>query len=239
MTTMPTTYPMHVDAELQPELSRWLWLVKWVLLIPHYFVLVFLWIAFLATSIVALFSILFTGRYPRALFDFNVGVLRWSWRVHFYGYGALGTDRYPPFTLAEVPDYPARLVMEYPEHLSRGLVLVKWWLLAIPHYFIVSVFVGGAAYAANQDAHPATRAAGLIDLLVLIAGVSLLCGLAYPRRLFDFVIGLDRWVLRVAAYAAMMTDQYPPFALDQGGHEGDVDSISVALRPGSPAATPA
>lgn len=239
MTIMPTAYPMHVDAELQPELSRWLWLVKWVLLIPHYFVLAFLWFAFLATSIVAFFSILFTGRYPRALFDFNVGVLRWSWRVHFYGYGALGTDRYPPFTLAEVPDYPARLVMEYPEHLSRGLVLVKWWLLAIPHYFIVSVFVGGAMYAANHDAHPATRAAGLIDLLVLIAGVSLLFGLAYPRRLFDFVIGLDRWVLRVAAYAAMMTDQYPPFALDQGGDEGDVDSISIAQHPGSPAATPA
>ncbi len=172
MTTMPTTYLMHVDAEFQPELSRWLWLVKWVLRIPHYFVLVFLWIAFLATSIVVFFSILFTGRYPRSHFDFNVGVLRWSWRVHFYGYRALGTERYPPFTLAEVPDYPARLVMEYPEHLSRGLVLVKWWLLAIPHYFIVSVFVGGATYAANQDAHPAARAAGLIDLLVLIAGVS-------------------------------------------------------------------
>jgi hypothetical protein len=237
MTTM--TYPMHVDAELQPDLSRWLWLVKWLLLIPHYFVLVFLWIAFLAMSIAAFFAILFTGRYPRAIFDFNVGVLRWSWRVHYYGYGALGTDRYPPFTLAEVPDYPARLVMDYPEHLSRGLALVKWWLLAIPHYLVVSVFVGGASYAASQHGHAAARAAGLIDVLVLIAGVSLVVGVGYPRRLYEFVIGLDRWVLRVAAYAALMTDQYPPFALDQGGHEGDADSTGVALQPGGPAAAPA
>ena len=118
-----------------------MWLVKWFLAIPHFIVLFFLWFALIVTTIVAWFAILFTASYPRSLFDFNVGVLRWSWRVSFYAFTAIGTDRYPPFTLART-DYPADFDVEYPERLSRGLVLVKSWLLAIPHLLIVGVLAG-------------------------------------------------------------------------------------------------
>ena len=147
-----TPYPVRVDASLDPSTSRWLWLVKWLLLIPHYVVLAFLWLAFCVVSIVAFGAILITGRYPRPLFNFNVGVLRWNWRVNYYGYSALGNDRYPPFTLAEVPDYPTHLDVPYPERLSRGLVLVKWWLLALPHYIVLSFFVGGGLWLSSRGA---------------------------------------------------------------------------------------
>jgi hypothetical protein len=214
-------YPLHLEGELAPRLNRGLWLVKWLLVIPHVLVLAVLWVAFLATSVAAFASILVTGRYPRPIFDFNVGVLRWSWRVGFYSYSALGTDRYPPFTLADVPDYPARLSVAYPSSLSRGLVLVKWWLLALPHYLVVTVFAGGAyaGWNAVGDGDAWMSGSGLIGLLVCIAAIVLLVRGRYPRGIYDLVLGLNRWVFRVVAYAALMTDAYPPFRLDLGGHE--------------------
>jgi hypothetical protein len=235
-------YPVRVDASLDPSLSRGLWLVKWLLLIPHVVVLFFLWVAFLVVGVIAFFAILFTGRYPRALFDFNVGVLRWSWRVHYYGYWALGTDRYPPFTLADVPDYPAHLSVPYPDRLSRGLIFVKW-LLAVPHYLVLAVFVGGGLWLGTRggtdDAWDDAANAGvsLVGLLVLIAAVVLLFTGRYPKPLYDFVMGMDRWALRVAAYTALMTDRYPPFRLDTGGT--DPGSVPAAPLPPSPSGAPA
>src|SRR4051812_41856211 len=197
----PWVYPVRLEGELDPPLSRWLWLVKWVLAIPHFFVLFFMWIAFLVLWIVALFAILFTGRYPRGIFDFNVGVMRWTWRVSFYTYSALGTDRYPPFSFDG--EYPADLDIEYPTSLSRGKVLIKWWLLALPQYLFAAVFVGAGS------------GIGLVGIVFFIGAAALLFTAPSPRSLFALALGATRWCSRVPAYAALMTDESPPFRLDQ------------------------
>jgi hypothetical protein len=130
----------------------------------------------------------------------------------------------PPFSLAEKPDYPATLGIAYPQRLSRGLVLVKWWLLALPHYLLLGLIMGGTSYTVTSAAGGQTSTwtivtTSLLSLLVCFAGVGLLFTARYPRGLYDFAMGVDRWVLRVTAYAALMTDAYPPFRLDQGGSE--------------------
>ncbi len=229
-------YPLSLEARLDEPLSRWLWLVKWLLALPHLLIFVLLWIAYLVLSIVAGVSILITGRYPRGIFDFNVGVLRWSWRVSYYAFsGGLGTDRYPPFSLGREPDYPATLDVDYPEQLSRGLVLVKWWLLALPHYIIVAVIAGGGlAWQADDGTsfNWGPTGGGLVGILTLVAAVILLFTGSHPRTLFDLIVGLNRWVYRVVAYASLMTDRYPPFRLDQGGAERG--PLSPPPRPLSP-----
>ena len=196
-------YPVSVRGELTVPPARGWWLIKWLLAIPHYIVLCFLWIAFCVVLVIAFFAILFTGKYPKGLFEFNTGVLRWSWRVGFYSYQALGTDKYPPFTLESV-DYPADLEVAYPESLSRGLVLIKWWLLAIPHYIIVGLFQGG---------YGGRGGGGLVSILAIIAAIVLLFTGKYPKDIFKFVVGMNRWTYRVAAYVVLMTDHYPPFRL--------------------------
>ena len=204
MSQQQGVYPVSITGELTVPPARGWWLIKWLLGIPHYIVLAFLWIAFVVVFIIAFFAILFTAKYPRSLFNFNMGVLRWTWRVGFYSYQVLGTDKYPPFTLESV-DYPADLHIEYPEKLSRGLVLVKWCLLAIPHYIVTSFFQGGGN---GQSQLP-----GLTHVLAIFAGVVLLFTGKYPEDIFKLCVGMNRWTYRVAAYASLMTDKYPPFRL--------------------------
>jgi hypothetical protein len=222
-TPLPSsTHPLRMEGELDPHLSRWKWLVKWLLAIPHFVLLAFLWVAFVVLTLVAFVAILCTGRYPRKVFDFNVGVLRWTWRVTYYATGVLGTDRYPPFTL-RAADYPATLDVVYPERLSRGLVLVKSWLLAIPHLLIAWALTGG--WSSGLDS-------GLIEIAVIIAAIALLFTGRYPVGLYNLIMGATRWVYRVVVYVALMTDEYPPMRLDQGGS----DLLKSADAPAAPGA---
>lgn len=229
-------YPARLWGHLDPVLSRWLWLVKWFLAIPHFIVLFFLWFAFFVVTVIAGFAILFTAQYPRSLFDFNVGVLRWTWRVAFYSYGALGTDKYPPFTLAKT-DYPADFEVDYPERLSRGLVLVKWWLLALPHLIIISALTGTSTVRWTDPQTPGIRyetgtGFSFFGFLVFVAGVILLFSGRYQRPLFDLLLGLNRWIYRVITYTALMRDEYPPFRLDQGARDVDLEGQTGAAANG-------
>jgi hypothetical protein len=135
-----------------------------------------------------------------------------------------------------VPDYPARLEVDYPPQLSRGLALVKWWLLAIPHYLIVALFLdAGWGFWGNGHSWALTPfGGGLIGLMVLIAGVVLLFTSGYPKPIYDFVLGMNRWVFRVAAYALLMTDSYPPFRLDAGSAEPPGEPASATSAAPAP-----
>lgn len=185
-------YPLDIRGELDPNLSRGLWLIKWLLAIPHYIVITALSFAALFLWIVAFFAVLITGRYPQGIFGFNVGVMRWTWRVAFYA-GLLGTDRYPPFSLQADDDYPADISVQYPERLSRLQVIFKWWLLPIPHLIIVS--------SLNSIA----------STLSIFAGVVLLFTGRYPADMFHTNMGINRWKRRLTGYTSFFYDDYPPF----------------------------
>jgi len=189
--TQAATYPMTYDVEYPQELSRWLIFVKWLLVIPHLIILWGLGIAQGAVTFVAWFAILFTGRYPRFLFDFVVNVYRWSANVGAYVY--LLRDEYPPFTW-EAGQYPVTFDVAYPERLSRWLIFVKW-LLIIPHV-IVFCFLNLAWF-----------------VTAMIAFFAILFTKRYPEGLFRFAVGVERWSNRINVYVNLLRDEYPPFSL--------------------------
>ena len=110
---------------------------------------------------------------------------------------------------------------------------MKWWLLAIPQYIIVGLFTGSGLWFAWQygEQDHGWAGLGLIGILAVIAAVVLLMTGRYPEQIFDFVLGMNRWVLRVAGYAGLMTDKYPPFRLDMGRH--DPGTLTLPPTPGS------
>lgn len=186
------TYPVTFDVEYPQELSRWLIFVKWLLAFPHYLILYGLQIAGSAIAFIAFFAILFTERYPRELFGFVVNIQRWAANVN--AYTGLMRDEYPPFSW-ESDKYLVTYDVEYPERLSRWLIFVKW-LLAIPHIIVLILLAIVAA------------------VVHFIAFFAILFTKQYPESLFRFVVGVQRWGLRVNAYVYLMRDEYPPFSME-------------------------
>ena len=213
-------YPVRVEAHRDETPSRWLWLVKWLLLIPHYLVLAVLWTGLLVLTLVAYLAVLFTGRYPASIRAYNTGVLRWTWRVGYYGYQALGTDKYPPFTLADEPDYPARFRLDADAPQPRRWLPLVAWLFALPHLIILGALTGATWSYQSGDTRTAVPLS-VAGAVVLVAGFALLFTGRYPGGLHDLLVGLARWQFRVAGYLILLPDRYPPFRLDQGGPEPD------------------
>jgi Domain of unknown function (DUF4389) len=190
--------PVRVRSDIDAP-SRRLWLVKWcVLAVPHYPILIGLYLLYPLVTIAAGIAILFTGRYPRPLFDFNVGVLRWSWRLMNYRFPMNSTDKYPPFTLASVPDYPADLEVDYPERLANRAVLLQRWLLGLPQIILC------------WSLEP------FLQTLCVVNAVWLGCIGTINQGMFDLLMGIVRWRYRVAVYVSLMRDEYPPFRMDLG-----------------------
>jgi len=192
VTTAAAAYPVTFEVEYPERLSRWLIFVKWLLVFPHWLIVGVLGYLVQLTTFISWFAILFTGRYPKALFDLAVTYFRWNTRM--LAYVALLRDEYPPFSGGANPEYPVRLDIEYPERLSRLLIFVKW-LLAIPHIVILGLL-------------------GIVAFFVYVIGwFAILFTGRLPRGLFDFLVGYGRWGLRVNAYILLLRDEYPPFSM--------------------------
>ena len=183
-------YPVRFEADRAEEYNRFLPLVKWLLAIPHYIVLFFVFFGAFFAIIISFFAVLFTGRWPRGLFDFVLGALRWGTRVNGYVY--LLTDDYPPFTLEADPSYPIRLEIDYPEHVNNWRPLVHW-LLIIPYYIVTYLL---------------TLVAGVVGFIMIFV---LLFTARFPEGMFNLIENAMRWGVRTGAYMYWMVTEYPPF----------------------------
>lgn len=222
------SYPVRITATNPTTPNRWLWAVKWLLLLPHYLVLAILWAGFLLVMLWAYAAVLCTSRYPRRAFAFSVGVLRWTWRVMFYGYVVLGTDRYPPFTLKAVSDYPADLEVDETLARQRRQPLLAW-LLSVPHAMIIGGLIDTQVIRVLHIGSVSIPIfVGITAVGISVVAMQLAITGRHPQGLYDLFTGVGRWMFRAVSYLALLTDVYPPFRLDQGGAEPGEPSIEPA-----------
>jgi hypothetical protein len=183
-------YPVRFEISYPAELNRFLPLIKWLLVIPHFIALFFVAIGAFFVGIFAFFAVLFTARFPRGAFDYIVGTLRWAYRVVAYFH--LMTDAYPPFSLADDPSYPVRLHIEYPERIAHWRPLVHW-LLSYPYLIVAALLYW------------------LTGIFTFIAFFTILFTKRIPRGMFELMVPGIRWNIRGTTYAYFMVDRYPPW----------------------------
>ncbi len=188
-------YPVDLIGDYDERVNRFLWLIKWILTIPHAILLSLFAIPLIFTLPVSWLAVVILGRYPQILWGYHTGLMRWSWRVNFYSCQAGNTDQYPPFSFGSRDDYPADLQIEYPESSSRLTGFFRW-LLIIPHWIIIGIL------------------SNIVGILVFFALVIVLFTGRYPEGMFDIIMGMNRWVYRVNAYGWLLVDDYPPFSFD-------------------------
>lgn len=203
---MPPDYPVNFEVQRAATQSRLTnfplgigLFIREILLIPHLIILYFLQIVASIVYLIATVAILFTGRYPRGLFNFFLGYQRWN--LNMTGYLVSAYDKYPPFTMEAQADYPLTFDVEYPENLNRFLnfpilgLFIKLILL-IPHMVILFFLI-------------------LVAMIVLfIAQFAILFTGSFPEGMHSFMVGVGRWSTRTNAYLYALTDKYPPFSTE-------------------------
>ena len=215
----PNVFPLTYEIQRQEEYNRWLPLVKWLLVIPNIFVLVFVLIGAFLALIGAFFAVLFTRTFPRGIFDFLVGVGRWTARVG--AYLCLLTDKYPPFTTAVTPEDTVTYDLAYPEQgVDRWRPLVHW-ILIIPYHLIATIL----GY--------------LVGIVTLIAFFTILFTKKIPEGLFTMSLNSIRWQARSNVYGAFMVTKYPPFEWDPEQPTARVDAPRPPAATEPPATAPA
>ncbi len=188
------SYPVTVGGDLLPEYSRFMPLIKWLLLIPQYIALAVVGIGATVVAFIAFFATLFTGIYPKGMWDFMAGFMRWALRV--VAYQMLITDKYPAFSLQEQPEDTVRLHAVYPGHVERWRPLVAW-LLVIP-YLIVASLIGMVGYICS-----------------FFAFFTIIFTKKIPDGLFDVIRISLNWQFRANFYMYWMSTEYPPFEWDE------------------------
>lgn len=194
---------MKLKVKLQESYSRLELLLRTIfgffyILLPHGFLLFFVSIWGAILQFVAFWIVLFTGKYPKSMFEFQTGLLRWNLRLSARTYNV--ADGYPSFGVGGTDEYTT-LEVEYPERISRALVLVRlffgFFYVYIPHFFIL--FFRGI----------------FVMFLVFISWWIVLFTAKYPAEFHNWIVGQLRWNTRISLYMSFMTDKYPAFTGDE------------------------